>query len=70
MLLLTFTLSFISELSRGFAAIPMFAAELMACEWHVCLDWFSFVMLFFLFLFGQYNSNIHACMHVFFLKKC
>ena len=45
----------------------MFAAELIA--FFVCLDWFSFVMLFSLFLFVQYHSNMHACMHVFFKRN-
>ena len=34
-----------------------------------CLDWFSFLILFFLLLFVHYQSNMHACRHVFFFSK-
>ena len=48
----------------------MFATELTV--FFVCFDWFSFLMLFFLFLSVHYHSNMHACMHAcffFFLRK-
>ena len=47
----------------------MFVTELMV--FFVCFDWFSFLMLFFLFLFVHYHSNMHACMHAcfFFFKE-
>ena len=45
----------------------MFAAEFMA--FFACFDWFSSVMLFFLFLFVHYHYNMHACRHIFFLKE-
>ena len=45
----------------------MFATELMVS--FVCFDWFSFLLLFFLFLFVHYQSNMHSYMHVFFFFK-
>ena len=57
-LLLTFTLSFIWELSGSFAALPAcFCYRVTGIFF--CFDWFSFLMLFFLFLFIHYHSNMH-----------
>ena len=44
----------------------MFGTELMV---FFCFDWFSFLIIFFLFLFVHYHSNMHACGHVFFFFK-
>ena len=67
MLLLTFTFSLISELSRGFAAMPVCYG--VNGLFLFVLTGFVFNAIF-RFHFVHYHSNMHACMqHFFFLKK-
>ena len=64
-LLLTFTFSLISELSRGFAALPVCYG--VNGLFLFVLTFFFFSNVIFRFHFVHYHSNMHACTFFFFL---